>query len=498
MKQYTNFHNYTNFYNFFLIAALCAILLPACNKDEIEYNKPETPLALSLSAESVTLNIRTPGEEALSFSWTSGTNGGTNAAINYLLQIDKQGNEFNDAVTIDIGRRSYTHAYTNVQLNDLLLGNFNATPDNPVALEARVLALVASENASDQISEVIPFAVTIYKPVSTTLYMIGDATPGGWSLDNATVMNPISNEAGGFVVVTNMVVGNFKFVTTTDDFLPSYNKDAGAAELKLIFRQNDSDPDEPFHIDKTSRYRIAVNIIDLTISIEEQQGPRYNNLYLVGDLTGWSFIPMTQNPLNLFEFRYGGILSGSGDRDFKFGTTAGSWDNMLHPTIPNAPITHQDAGFINDDYKWVLTPEQNNKAYKIVVNITEGQETMTMAGYTPYTTLYVIGGASPIGWTLDDRAQAQMTVSVTDIYTYTWTGPLGTGEIKFKCSDDNSWDNDASHPWYMAPEENLPVVLNTEMIVTSGAGDRKWIVQEAGNYTITINQLTEKITFTKN
>jgi hypothetical protein len=206
---------------------------------------------------------------------------------------------------------------------------------------------------------------------------------------------------------------------------------------------------------------------------------------------------MTQNPLNLFEFRYGGVLSGSGDRDFKFGTTADSWDNMLHPTIPNAPITHKNAGFINDDYKWVLTPAQNNKAYKIAVNITEGEETMTMAEYTPITTIYVIGEASPIGWALDNRNQTKMTVGANP-YTYTWTGALTTGEIKFKCSDDSDWSNDASHPWYMAAEENLPVEPGTEMIVTSGAGDRKWKVQEAGNYTITINQLTEKITFTKN
>jgi hypothetical protein len=489
---------YIDFSNFFLITALCAILLPACNKDEIEYNKPETPLALSLSAETIALNISAPGEEALSFSWTTGTNGGMNAAIDYLLQIDKQGNDFSNAVTIDIGRRVYTHTYTNAELNDLLLGDFSAPPDASIALETRIIALVANENASDQISEVIPFTVTTYKPVSTTLYMIGSATPGGWSLDDATALNPISNEAGGFVVIANMVPGEFKFVTTKADFLPSYNKDAGAAEFKLIYRQNSSEPDVPFNIANAAKYRISVNIIDLTIVIEEQEGPRFNNLYLVGDFTGWSFIPLTQDPNNLSLFRYGGILNGGGDRDFKFGTVSGSWDNMLHSTIPNAPITHREAGFISEDYKWVLTPEENGKAYKIIVDVTEGQETMTMAEYTtPYTTLYVIGTASPIGWTLNDRAQAQMTVGA-NMYTYTWTGNLNTGEIKFKCSDDNSWDNNTAHPWYMATEDGLPVAEGTEMILTSGAGDRKWIVQEAGNYTITIDQLAEKITFTKN
>jgi hypothetical protein len=226
-------------------------------------------------------------------------------------------------------------------------------------------------------------------------------------------------------------------------------------------------------------------------------------MFFVGDFTSWSFIEMTPDPLNLFIFRYGAVLNGGGDRDFKF-STAASFDNatpMLHPTIANAPLTHTAATIYagNPDNKWILTTAQNNKAYKIAVNITEGAESMTMTAYTPYTNIYVIGEASPIGWTLADRNQAKMTKGVND-YTYTWTGHLNTGEIKFKCSDDTSWDNDATHPWYMAPDFNMPVVANTDMILsinTRGLGDRKWVVTEAGNYTITINQLTEKIRFAK-
>jgi hypothetical protein len=174
---------------------------------------------------------------------------------------------------------------------------------------------------------------------------------------------------------------------------------------------------------------------------------------------------------------------------------------MFHPTIADAPYTHTAAMFDDTgDNKWKLTSEENGKAYKIAIDITEGGEKLIMAEYTPLTNLYVIGSASPIGWSLGDRANAQMTEG-SDAYTYTWTGTLGTGELKFKCSDDSSWDNNEDHQWYMAPEENLPVVANTEMVLTlgtRGSGDRKWIVQEGGNYTITINQLTETVKFAKN
>jgi hypothetical protein len=491
------------YFTYFLLAALCSFLLPACNEDEIEYNKEETPLALTLSETAITLSAKTPGADALTFSWTSGTNAGTNAAIEYVLQIDRQDNDFSGGVTIDLGRRKYTHKYTHAQLNDIMLGDFNVAPGESVTLEARIIALVSSENASDQISEAIPFTVTAYMPVSATLYMIGNATAGNWDLDKATQMTPIPNEAGGFTLITTLGAGELKFVTTTKDFLPSYNRDASSSEPKLIYRQGDSDPDNKFNIISAAMYRITVNIIDLTITIEELDplaGPRYNKLFLVGDCTGWSFKELTQDPLNLFIFRYGAVVNSDGDRDFKFGTVDGSWDNMLHPTVENAPMTHTAAMFDDTgDYKWKLTATQNNKAYKIAVDITEGEETMTMTEYTPYTNIYVIGDASPIGWSLNDRNQVKMTKGADD-YTYTWTGALKTGEIKFKCSDDSSFDNDAAHPWYMAPDFALPVVLNVDMIVsmnTRGLGDRKWIVQEAGNYTITMNQLTEKIRFAK-
>lgn len=463
------------------------------------------PLALTLSNTAVELDARHPDNEALTFSWTTGTNSGTNSAIDYLLQIDRQGNHFENGLNIELGRRVYTTKYTYAQLNDILLGDFNVSPNETVALEARIVALVISENASDQISEVIPFTATAYQPVSAKLYLIGSATTGGWSLDAATVMNPISKEAGGFVVTTDLVRGDFKFVTNTTDFLPSYNRDAGSVEPKLIYRTDNSEPDEKFAVTSAGRYRITVNIIDLTIKIEELEPnilPRYNKMYLVGDITKWSFIEMAKDPFNPFVFRYGAVLNGGGDRDFKFGTASGSWDNMLHPTIANAPITHTAAMFDDKgDNKWKLTPEQNNKAYKIAVDITEGKETMIMAEYTPYTTIFVIGSATPVGWSLENRNQAQMTKDANN-YTYTWTGTLTAGEIKFKCSDDSSWDNDAGHPWYLAPDFDVEVIPNTDMVLTSNlqgtpGSDRKWIITEAGNYVITIDQLTEKIRFAK-
>ena len=82
---------------------------------------------------------------------------------------------------------------------------------------------------------------------STTLYLIGDATPNGWSADNATAMERTDN--GQFTWTGKLNTGSFKFITTLGEFLPSYNRDATAGEgLKLTYRTSGDQPDEQFTI----------------------------------------------------------------------------------------------------------------------------------------------------------------------------------------------------------------------------------------------------------
>src|SRR6185312_12411683 len=58
--------------------------------------------------------------------------------------------------------------------------------------------------------------------------------------------------------------GHFKFITTLDSLLPSY--DEGADSTKLILRQSAGAPDNQFVISNASVYTISVNLISLTIS----------------------------------------------------------------------------------------------------------------------------------------------------------------------------------------------------------------------------------------
>jgi hypothetical protein len=481
--------------NYFYSVMAGILFLPACNESEIEYNKGEEPLVLTVNSNNLTLDIRLPKKEVLTFSWTAGSNSGTNSAIDYTLQIDKQGNNFSHAVTIDIGRRIYSWKYTHEQLNRLLLEEFGINPGASGNLEARIVAVIADEKVNDLFSEVLAFTVKSYKPISSTLYLIGDATPNGWSADDATPMNSISSEPGGFIWTGTLSTGEMKFITTLGQFLPSYNK--GNDDNSLVFRDNNDQPDDKFRIASAGNYKVKVNLIDLTITIEAAQGPRYNMIYFVGSFTGWSFEPMVQDVTNPFVFKYGREMPWTGGGEFKFGTQAGSWDNMLHPTIPKAPYTHsavmQDG---SGDNKWELTEEECNQAYKMALDITEGAEKFTMSPFTPYPMIYLVGSATPNGWDIGNATP--MTATDGDPYTFTWIGTLAEGELKFSCDKQGDW----SGAWFLAYENGLEPDSQEQQMVFSargdGGNDRKWYIAVPGSYTIVLNQLTEVASITPN
>lgn len=481
-----------------ILCLFLVLFVISCSEDYMQLNKGETELAMSVDKSEVALSINSPSATALTLKWTSGTNKGTNCAISYLLQIDKAGNNFANCISKEMGKNVNKLECTNEYLNDLLLDSFEIAANTKANLEARIIAIPANENVSEQTSEPVALTITTYKPVSKTLYIIGDATPGGWSLDNATKMNSVTGEAGGFVWVGDLSVGNYKFVTTNKGFLPSYNKDANAQTLKLLFREKDSDPDMQFSITQSGNYRIAVNLINLTITTEMTKGPKYNNIYFVGSFTNWGFVKMRQDPVNSFVFRYGAVLNWNGGGEFKFGTADGSWDNMYHPTIANAPFTHtavtQDK---TGDNKWVIPQESCGKAYKMALNITEGSEKLTMSVFEPWETLYMVGDATPSGW---DIANATPMTKV-DAYNFTWTGTLTAGALKISCDKQTDWNG----AWFMSAtadetptgSEQIMTLVDKKNDPSLGSVDRKWKITEAGTYKITGNQLTETITIKK-
>jgi hypothetical protein len=458
-----------------------------CKKDNYaELNKGNNPLTLAADKTAIILNQREDANDALLFSWTTGTNAGTDASIFYVLKIDKEGNNFSTPVTEDLGN-ALSKKYTVADLNGLLLSQWGFVPGAEASVEAKIIARVANDAAPVDSSAVITIKVTPYDPVSSTLYIIGDASPNGWNAGAATPLTSLG--AGKFSWEGNLYSGEFKFITELGQFLPSYNK--GADNGKLVYRTADSEPDVKFNITTPGLYTISLNLLDLTASIEAATTPPYTRLWMLGDATptGWNIDAPTEmrvDSSNLFVFGYNGLLSAG---EFKIPTTTGNFSTDYYmPLVNHQAITETGVQLVpvgGPDNKWQITTPG---PYKIKLNLQSMK--MEIRPFVPFTQIWMVGDASPVGWNID--SPHPMTADPANPYVFSYTGPMAVGEFKLPV-ETGDWGGD-----FFMPVINGSGPGSTQMkFVPGGNPDNKWKITVAGNYKITVNQLYETISIVK-
>lgn len=490
-------NTHTNLLRTGLCAVLAGVLLFSCKRLGIVLPAvTNEPLTLTTGdSTTVVLNEADKNNSAATFHWTTGTNGGTGAAISYVLEVGKRDGNFSDPLIIDLGKQVYDYSFTQGNLNDSLRQHWQAAPAVPLTLEARIIAAIAGDTAQPQVSNPVTIQVTPYEPVSTTLYILGDATAAGWDNNNATALTPDPELPGTFAYQGTLSPGHFKFITTPGSFLPSYNK--GAADGSLVYRTSDNEPDGQFTITETSVYKITVNLLALTIKVEQMALPPYSKLWIIGDAVpkGWDISTpdsMVNDPANAFIFKYNEVLKSG---EFKIATAAtGDFSVPFYMPLTNHPdLSETGVQLVNsggDDLKWSIT---NPGAYKITLDLLNMNIHITP--FKPYAKLWIVGDATPTGWNID--APTPMIASPDDPDVFTYTGHLNAGEFKIPVATGDFGTD------YFRPYSNHPDIGETKMhFVKHGTApddtnDYKWYITTEGSYTITINQLYETISIQK-
>lgn len=456
-----------------LAILLLSIFITSC-KDELDYTIDQgKPVEMTATASEIVLSQKMMNNTALSLQWTTGTNKGTGSAISYWLELDRSGNNFASPKTWDMGKGIYVKHFTVKELNDLLLNEWSITAGTSVALEARVIADVYNEAVEDGISDPVTFTVNTYQPVSTTLYLIGSAAPGGWDVNNATALIPDENDPTTFRYQGSLLEGEFKFITEKGNFLPSYNK--GGQNSQLVLRTSDDQPDEKFIVAEAGNYNLVVNLVDLTLSLNLLPGPPYDMLYMVGSATsiGWDIgnaLEVPQNPDNLFQFIYEGVLVPG---EFKFPVNRQTdWGQDMFMPVPDDPSRiYLHKGGDADDNKWTIESEN---WYKIVLDLSK-----YTISIDPFK-LYIIGSATPVGWSIDQAIELEQDPD--NWYLFRYTGELGEGEFKFPVNRQTDWGQDM----YMKDPSDPSKMYRHK---GGDPDDSKWVftAADAGSYILTLN-----------
>ena len=458
---------------FILMLVASFAILSSCQKDEKTNIVLAGNLAITTSEATIVLNQKYDRNNALTLNWTTGTNNGTGASISYVLQLDKQGNSFANPLTFDMGKAIYEKGFKVSELNESLLNYFGFLPGIQSKIESRVIATVHSSPVTNSTSGVVMFSVTPYEPVSRTLYLIGDASPNGWDVNNAIALTPGSDDPTAFTYQGTLKAGELKFITTPGDLLPSYQM--GKDDNTLVYRTDETQPDNKFVITEAGIYIIKLNLVDLTISITKLPGPPYNVLYMVGDATpnGWDIAnatPMVQNPDNLFQFTYDGVLTPG---EFKIPVNQNTnWQQDMYMRDPSdSTKAYLHKGGAPDDNKWKI---YKGNWYHVMLDLSK--KTITIEPFK----LFIVGSATPIGWDIGNAIELMQDPNHWYIFTY--QDKLVEGEFKFPVNRNGDWGQNM----YMRDPGDP-----TKMYLHKGGDpdDSKWSIAagDAGTYLLTLN-----------
>ncbi|WP_347218702.1 SusF/SusE family outer membrane protein [Chryseobacterium sp.] len=211
--------------------AILGILVASC-KDEDQAILNETAQSkISSDKTTVILDKTNLDATAVSFTWAKSTFDLAVVAAPK-IEIALKGDNFKTGKSLDVVTSPYS--MTNKELNTLLL-SIGAIPNEANQIEVRLRTVVGTTSFY---SSVITLAVTPYilGPIYnyTDLYLIGDATAGGWdnSATNAKLY-PLqkSATAGVYSYTGYFAAGGLKFIQTPGSWDTQYGLGASAGTL---------------------------------------------------------------------------------------------------------------------------------------------------------------------------------------------------------------------------------------------------------------------------
>ena len=209
-------------------------------------------------------------------------------------------------------------------------------------------------------------------PIKTSsLFMVGDATPNGWDIGNPTPLQASVDDALVFSWEGSLYAGEIKLCLTTGSwdapFIRPENNGAEISKSNITaqkFIMHAGDPDNKWRVTYAGKYRLTFDLRNWTMSTEflgENDAPVIEPLeaeavYMLGDATpnGWD----NNNPTELVKkskyiFEYEGELKAG---DMKACIEKGSWDvPFIRPASADCKINKN--GVESGDFVFTTGPD---------------------------------------------------------------------------------------------------------------------------------------------
>ena len=341
-----------------------------------------TAPVLTASANTVAATASDSDNVALILNWTYPKYATDSSNVKYTIEIDSSGRNFSNAVTYVVTDSLHT-SFTAKELNNILLGfgfKYNQ------AYNVDILLISSYANNNERLSSnVVTVNMTPYvtppkvtPPSTKELYLVGDATQGGWNnpvpvpsqqfsmIDSVTYAG-IFKLNGGAQYLVLPLNGNWDNKYSVADNSVSGLSNGGAFGYNL----SDNFPGPA----TTGWYKIVLDFQSGTFAVTPWTGTLPDSLFIVGDATdgGWNNpvpVPSQQlTRLNSSEFTV--TLHLNGGKQYLLLPVNGSWDNKY--AVADNTITGLSAG---GDFGYDLSsnfpgPDADG-TYKLTVNFAKG------------------------------------------------------------------------------------------------------------------------------
>jgi len=325
------------------------------------------------------------------------------------------------------------------------------------------------------------------------------------------------------IIVENVTIGGTLNISHSDDAAIVVTFSDGVGLQSYTVRVEDTDIEVSESITGTE-HQTSVDVSSLEIGVnytvnitavnsDNVQGnfnfnlfftedPPFTHLYMIGNASpnGWNIEspePMDVDPDNPWVFFYeGDMVQG----EFKISTFTGDWcdeKEWIRPLEMHPPITDRDYIVTRgcppdeEDFKWFI---QDTGVYSVAVDLEN--ETIDIelleAAEGIYQNLYLVGDATPGGWSLDDKTEIEQ--SDDNINLFSWTGELTEGTFKISTDGADFGSGDWIHPVTYG-QDFSETAYEIFTYSEDEHDDNQWVVdeEEAGTYSITIDLEAEEI-----
>ena len=218
------------------------------------------------------------------------------------------------------------------------------------------------------------FSVSTMMAHPRRMYLIGDATPGGWDLNAAALMQTVSD--GVYEWVGDLSNGELKFLETPN-WMPSYgpatNGDALATGALVKREQELAENDNKYNV-AAGRYSLRIDLTGENPQLTVEDGTGMDDkgfsshypvaIYPIGTATAAGWTPANAIELEETDFNsgiyQGQIALNSGELKFLHQR---DWGKAYGASAANTPIT--DEG----EFDIIITDDSND--FKFAVSLAE-------------------------------------------------------------------------------------------------------------------------------